>query len=128
MSPVTDPIYDVWSMNRIQLLDNVGVNWVSCKSHVVMLITSKASLKKHLTGWVKCPLPLATVEQPNGSMVMSLVLWYDSIPFYFRIFSISTLMLTYYDVWNQCNTSHKLHEPTRLCVLNAQFSLSLYCL
>ena len=29
--------------------------------------------------------------------MMSLVSWYDSIPFYFRIFSISALMLTYYD-------------------------------
>ena len=28
---------------------------------------------------------------------MSLVLWYGSIYFYFRIFSISTSMLTYYD-------------------------------
>ena len=31
--------------------------------------------------------------------MMSLVLWYDSIPFYFGIFSISALMLTYYDAW-----------------------------
>ena len=29
MSPATDPIYDVQSMNKIQLLDGGGVNWVS---------------------------------------------------------------------------------------------------
>ena len=39
-------------------------------------------------------------ELQMSSPVMSLVLWYDSKPFYFRIFSISALMLTYYDAWN----------------------------
>ena len=42
--------------------------------------------------------------------MMSLVSWYDSEPFYFRIFSISVLTLTYYDAQNQRNTSR---EPTR---------------
>ena len=36
----------------------------------------------------------------NIARVMSLVSWYDSIPFHFRIFSISTPMLTYHDAWN----------------------------
>ena len=45
--------------------------------------------------------------------VMSLVLWYDSIPFHFRIFSISALMLTYHDAQNRRDTSHELHKPTR---------------
>ena len=56
-----------------------------------------------------------------GPMVMSLVPWYDSIPFYFCIFSISALMLTYYDAWYQHNASHKLCEPTWSLMLNAQF-------
>ena len=46
-------------------------------------------------------------------VLMSLVLWYDSIPFYFRIFSISALTLTYYNVQYQCDTSHKLCKPTQ---------------
>ena len=58
---------------------------------------------------------------------MILISWYDSIPFYFHIVSISALMLTYYDAWNWCDTSHKLHEPTRSHLLNAWFPLSLYC-
>ena len=32
--------------------------------------------------------------------LMNLVSWYDSIPFYFCIFSISALTLTYYDAQN----------------------------
>ena len=36
-------------------------------------------------------------------LLMSLASWYDSIPFYFCIFSISALMLTYYYAWNQHN-------------------------
>ena len=45
--------------------------------------------------------------------LMSLALWYDSIPFYFRIFSISTLTLTSYYAQNQRNAPRKLHEPTQ---------------
>ena len=33
-------------------------------------------------------------------LLMSLVSWYDLIPFHFRVFSISALTLTYYDAWN----------------------------
>ena len=54
-------------------------------------------------------------------LMMSLVLWYGSICFYFCIFSISTLMLTYYDVWYQCNASHELHKPSWSLALNAWF-------
>ena len=43
--------------------------------------------------------------------MVSLVLWYDLIPFYFRIFSISALTLTYYDAQCRHNASCKLHEP-----------------
>ena len=53
--------------------------------------------------------------------LMSLVPWYDSIPFYFHIFSISTLTLTYYDAQHQCDASHEPHEPTQPLALNAQF-------
>ena len=52
---------------------------------------------------------LGKMLQSYQMVVMSLVLWYDSKPFYIRIFSISTLTLTYYDAWNQRDTSHKLH-------------------
>ena len=45
-------------------------------------------------------------HDPKGDMVMSPVLWYDSIAFYFCIFSISTLTLTYYDAWYWHDTSH----------------------
>ena len=50
------------SMNKIQPLDDDGVNWVLYMSHVVMLITSKTRLKKDLTGWEKCPLPFGTAK------------------------------------------------------------------
>ena len=50
----------------------------------------------------------------NLDTLMSLVSWYDSIPFHFRIFSISTLTLTYHDARNWHDASHELHEPTRL--------------
>ena len=60
-------------------------------------------------------------------MVMSLVRWYGSIHFYFRISSISTSILTYYDAWYWCDALHELCEPLRSLVLNAQFLLSLYC-
>ena len=30
---------------------------------------SRFSLQISLTGWAKCTIPLATVEQPNGSTV-----------------------------------------------------------
>ena len=74
MSPTTDPIYDVQSMNKIQPLDGDGVNWVLYKSHVVTLITSKTGLKKDLTGWEKCPLPLAIVKQPNTVKSLFLIM------------------------------------------------------
>ena len=45
--------------------------------------------------------------------LMSLASWYDSIPFHFRIFSISALTLTYHDAWNQRDASCKLREPMR---------------
>ena len=61
-----------------------------------------------------------------GGMV-SLVSWYDSIPFYFCIFSISTLMLTHYDAQYPCDASCKLCEPMWSCALNAWFLLSFYC-
>ena len=95
-------------------------------------------------GWNWClsltwghPLPTAVntaswqaMVQPTKALydevaLMSLVLWHDSIPFYFCIFSISVLMLTYYDAWYRCDASH---EPTQSRVLNAQFLLSFYCL
>ena len=50
----------------------------------------------------------------NNLPLMSLVLWYDSKPFYFRIFSISALTLTYYDAWNQRDASHDLCVPSML--------------
>ena len=53
-----------------------------------------------------CPDPTPTL------MLMSLVSWYDSIPFHFRIISISALMLTYYDAWNRRDASRKLCKPT----------------
>ena len=59
---------------------------------------------------------------------MSLILWYDSLTFYFRIFSISALMLTYYDAQYWHDASHKLREPTWSCMCNAWLLLSLYCL
>ena len=46
--------------------------------------------------------------------LMSLVLWYDSIPFHFRIFSISALTLTYYDAQNRRDASRKLHACSML--------------
>lgn len=73
MSPTIDPIYDIQSMNKIHPLDD-GVNWVLYKRHVVTLITSKTGLKKDLTGWGKCPLPLATVEQPNAVKSLFLIM------------------------------------------------------
>ena len=45
--------------------------------------------------------------------LMSLVSWYDPIPFHFCIFSIFALTLTYYDARNRCNASHELHESAR---------------
>ena len=42
---------------------------------------------------------------PHDLLLMSLVSWYDSIPFHFRVFSISALTLTYYDAWNRCDAS-----------------------
>ena len=47
--------------------------------------------------------------------LMGLVSWYDPIPFHFCVFSISTLMLTYYDARNQRDASHEQRESTRLC-------------
>ena len=44
---------------------------------------------------------------------MSLVLWYDPIPFHFCILSIFALTLSYYDAQNQCDTSHELHESAQ---------------
>ena len=49
----------------------------------------------------------------NGVTLMSLVSWYDPIPFHFCIFSISTLILTYYDAWNRRDASCELRESTR---------------
>ena len=43
--------------------------------------------------------------------LMSLISWYDSLTFYFRIFSISALMLTYYDAQYRHDASHELCEP-----------------
>ena len=39
--------------------------------------------------------------------MMSLASWYDSIPFHFRIFSISAPTLTYHDARNQRDASCK---------------------
>ena len=50
---------------------------------------------------------------PQPPPVMSLVSWYDPIPFHFCIFSIFALTLTYYDAGNRCDASHELHESTR---------------
>ena len=42
----------------------------------------------------------STYQLAWNTLVMSLVSWYDSIPFHFRIFSISAPTLTYHDAWN----------------------------
>ena len=72
MSPATDSVLDTLLTNTIQPLDNNRANWVSYKSWVIMLLMNKAGLKKHLTGRAKCPSPLATVQQPDDSMVTML--------------------------------------------------------
>ena len=60
--------------------------------------------KKHKVNLRKIekPLKINNVDgSPNDtSAVMSLASWYDSIPFHFRIFSISAPTLTYHDAWN----------------------------
>ena len=65
MGPATD---DTQSANKIPPLNDDGSNWISYKSQVITLITSKAGLKKHLTGHAKCPLPLGMKEQPDGTV------------------------------------------------------------
>ena len=67
--------------------------------HNLALIDRKVTEDSHIFSW-------------EG--MMSLVSWYDSIPFHFHIFSISALMLTYYDARNRCNASC---EPMRLCLM-----------
>ena len=61
--------------------------------------------------------------------LMSLVSWYDPIPFHFCIFSFSALMLTYYDARNRRDASRELRESarSRSRALDARCSLSLYC-
>ena len=53
--------------------------------------------------------------------LMSLVPWYGSIHFYFWIYSISALMLTYYDAEYQHDALHELHEPSWSLALKAWF-------
>lgn len=69
MGPATD---ELQSTNKIPPLNDDGSNWISYKSRVITLITSKAGLKKHLTGRAKCPLPLATREQSDGTIAVVL--------------------------------------------------------
>ena len=59
------------------------------------------------------------MRQERSGVLMSLVLWYGSIWFYFHISSIPALMLTYYDAQYQCNMLCKLCEPSQLLMLNA---------
>ena len=75
-----------------------------------MNILSISSLRPYAQARKK---PQPTIFESPPTMVMSLASWYDSIPFHFRIFSISAPTLTYHDAWNRCDTSHELHESTR---------------
>ena len=55
--------------------------------------------------------PLLIVYESINPL-MSLASWYDSIPFHFRIFSISAPTLTYHDARNRHDASRELCKPT----------------
>ena len=102
------------------------MNGVNCKTkkisstHVPYQTLSCRSLHLHN------PEPIVHMVTEDSHILswegmMSLVLWYGSICFYFQISSISALTLTYYDAQYQHDALHELHEPLQLLTLNARF-------
>ena len=116
----------LWMLTNIWAFLN-GTNWSSAGVEVRFQESSSQQCLKYVWEVNTCFLMVwlstsAPEKDPTGSTQWWA--WYysmASIASNFFIFSISALMLTYYDAQYQCNTSYKLCKPLWSLVLNAPF-------